>query len=246
MRTDDELRAAIKEHYWFHSVELRPGIVTPGVAGNAKMFPVYAIPEDLTGRTVLDIGAWDGLFSFECERRGAKRVVAADIWENAGRGAFDLAREELNSSVEPLECDVYDLPEKLNGERFDLVLFLGVLYHLRHPLLALEKVAACAKPRGLTIVETVVDYLTVNQDRPVMAFYPGNEMNNDPTSWWGPNPYAVAMMLSSVGYAKITNMIQLWYGNRSIFHAVKAEDEDVQKMFLEEHEARHRRPFEDK
>ena len=96
---------------------------------------------------MLDIGCWDGLFSFECERRGAERVVAADLWENAGRDAFDFAREELGSKVEPLECDVYDLPGKLGGERFDLVLFLGVLYHLRHPLLGLEKVGGVHEAR---------------------------------------------------------------------------------------------------
>ena len=243
MRTDDELRAAMRKYSWWHSIELRPGIVTPGVAGGKHSLPFYGIPEDLSGMSVLDIGCWDGFFSFECEKRGATRVVATDVWENTGREAFDFAREELGSKVEPLECDVYDLPEKLNGERFDVVLFLGVLYHLRHPLLALEKVAACTKPQCLTIVETVIDLETVAQSRPVMAFYPEREMNNDPTSWWGPNPYCVAMMLSSAGYAQITNTVQLWLGNRSIFNAIKADDADVEKMHLRDHQARHRYPF---
>ncbi len=68
-------------------------------------------------------------------------------------------------------------------------------------------------------------------------------MNNDPTSWWGPNPYCVAMMLSAVGYAQITNTVQLWLGNRSIFSAIKADDSDVQAMEARDHQARHRYPF---
>ena len=158
-RTDDELREAIREHqFWYHSMELRPGITTPGIAQEHFVLNMLGIPEDLSGMTVLDIGCWDGFFSFECERRGAARVVSADLWDNAGREGFDLAREELGSKVEPLECSVYDLPGKLGGERFDLVLFLGVLYHMRHPLLALEQLAATVKPGGLAIVDTVVDY----------------------------------------------------------------------------------------
>ena len=243
MRTDDELRTAIKDYFWWHSIELRPGITTPGVSGdNRRCLPLYALPEDLTGRTVLDVGCWDGFFSFACEARGAERVVAADLWENAGRDAFDFAREELGSKVEPLECDVYDLPGALGGERFDLVLFLGVLYHLKHPLLGLEKVAACAKPGGLTVIETVIDYETMTQQRPLMAFYPGREMNDDPTSWWGPNPHGLAMMLGAAGYAEIHNVIQLWQGNRGIYHAVKASDEDVHRMEAADHRARHRHP----
>ena len=96
------------------------------------------------GLSVLDIGAWDGFFSFECERRGASRVVAADYfsWHGSGWGTkagFTLARDVLGSKVEDVDIDVMDLtPERVGT--FDLVLFLGVLYHLRHPLLALERV----------------------------------------------------------------------------------------------------------
>jgi tRNA (mo5U34)-methyltransferase len=243
VRTDDELREAIKDYFWWHSIELRPGIVTPGISGSSKKtIPLYAIPDDLSGRSVLDIGCWDGLFAFECERRGAERVVAADLWENVGRGAFDFAREELGSKVEPLECDVYDLPGKLGGERFDLVLFLGVLYHLRHPLLGLEKVGACTKPGGMVVIETTIDYESMQQQRPLMAFHPGNELNDDPTSWWSPNPVGLAMMLGAAGFAQMASVIQLWQGNRGIYHAVKASDEDVRKMEAEDYKARHRHP----
>jgi len=242
MRTGEELRAALRQHFWYHCIELRPGIVTPGVAGGAHTLPYYGIPADLSGKTVLDIGCWDGFFSFECEKRGAERVVGADNWENAGRGAFDFARTELGSRVEPLECDIYDLPGTLGGERFDVVLFLGVLYHLRHPLLALEKVAAVTAPGGLAIVETVVDLETAVLSRPVMAFFPGRELNDDPTSWWAPNPAAVAKMLMACGFSEVLNNIQVWQGNRSIFHALKMSDAQVERERQRDHRDRHRRP----
>ena len=100
--------------------------------------PGLDLPASLEGLTVLDIGAWDGFFSFECERRGASRVVAADYysWHGPGWGTkagFQLAREALGSRVEDVDIDVMDLsPERVGT--FDVVLFLGVLYHLRHPL----------------------------------------------------------------------------------------------------------------
>src|SRR5580704_15785161 len=119
MKTDDELLREIEKIHWFHSIELRPGITTPGHSNESFTLSLLGLPEDLTGKTILDIGCWDGFYSFECERRGAKRVVSTDVWESTGRTGFDLAREELNSSVEPVEANIYDLPEALKGERFD-------------------------------------------------------------------------------------------------------------------------------
>jgi tRNA (mo5U34)-methyltransferase len=229
-RTNSELRKAISEHFWWHDMELRPGITTPGHANVQAMLPYYGIPEDLTGQSVLDIGCWDGFYSFECERRGAERVVSSDLWEPAGRGAFDLAREELGSYVVPLESDVYDLNPRYDPDKtprfigqFDLVLFLGVLYHLKHPMLALEKVAACTKPGGLTIIDTVV----MNRPEPSMMFISGSELGDDPTNWWVPSQLAMILMLREAGYATVTNTVPLYCGNRGVFHAVKASDEDV-------------------
>jgi tRNA (mo5U34)-methyltransferase len=88
-------------------------------------------------------------------------------------------------------------PEKIGT--FDIVLFLGVLYHLRHPLLALERIASVTA--GLLILETVVDM--VGFKRPAMAFYPDRELNNDPTNWWGPNIPAVEGMLRAVGFSRV-------------------------------------------
>jgi tRNA (mo5U34)-methyltransferase len=238
VRTDAELREAIRGYDWYHSIELRPGIVTPGRAAERNVLPFLGIPGDLSGKTVLDIGCWDGFFSFECERRGAKRVVATDIWETLGRDAFDFARAELGSSVEPVQASVYALPDVLGGERFDLVLFLGVLYHLRHPLLGIEKVAEVTAPGGLAVVETAVDAETL-MDRPLMAFYPGDELNHDPTNWWTPNVPALASMLSVSGFGEVVSRVQLYGGNRSVFHAVKMSDAEREKQARREYLDRH-------
>ena len=135
----------------------------------------------------MDIGAWDGFFSFEAEHRGAKKVLATDsfCWGGSVYGTkdgFELARKALNSQVEDITIDVNEItPEKIGV--FDLVLFLGVLYHMRHPLLALERVSSVAEKQ--LILETQVDLLQCRY--PAMRFYPGSELKNDPTNWWGPN-----------------------------------------------------------
>lgn len=199
-QTLGEQIAAIK---WFHSIELAPGVVTPGPEPTADRLDILKIPAVLSGRTVLDIGAWDGFFSFEAEKRGASRVVAADSFAWSGtswstKAGFELARRALDSRVEDVEIDVMDLAPDRVGT-FDLVLLLGVLYHMRHPLLALERVASVTADQ--LILETHVD-LTWTR-RPAMAFYPGLELGWDPTNWWGPNPEAVMAMLRVVGFRRV-------------------------------------------
>ena len=230
MRTDDELRAEVGRLWWWHTMELRPGIVTPGRQPVADLLPLFGIPERLDGMSVLDVGAWDGALSFECERRGAKRVVACDVWQTSGRAAFDLARDELGSEVEARQCNVYDL--NMNGDlgQFDLVLFLGVLYHLKHPLLALERVAAATRPRGLAIVDTVVDL--TGMPRPAVAYYPGDEINGDPTTWCAPNHPALRWMLRDAGFDEIANPVPLYADNRSVFHALKASNQELETRRL--------------
>ena len=105
-----------------------------------RRLQLLGIPDDLSGKTVLDIGAWDGFFSFEFERRGAKRVLAIDTyaWDHGGLECFLLAHEHFKSKVEHQRLDVHDLSPQEVGT-FDLVFCAGVLYHMRHPLLALER-----------------------------------------------------------------------------------------------------------
>jgi tRNA (mo5U34)-methyltransferase len=197
----DELKNEVAKIRWYHSIDLGNGVVTPGWEKNtASRLPKLLIPDSLQGMTVLDVGAWDGFFSFEAERRGASRVLATDsfMWERGGKAGFELARRALNSHVEDKTIDVLDLAPETVGV-FDLVFFLGILYHLRHPLLALERIFKVTGKQ--LILETHVDMIW--NPRPGMIFYPGAELHRDPTNWWGPNPAAVGAMLKSVGFRTV-------------------------------------------
>ncbi len=202
MKTDD-LKREIAKIKWWHTIDLGNGLITPGRVDPRGRWKELGISENLQGMTVLDIGAWDGFFSFEVERHGAKRVLATDsfCWGGQGWGTktgFELARKALDSKVDDMEIDVLDIsPDKIGI--FDLVLFLGVFYHMRYPLLALERVFSVTKNQ--LVLKTHVDMLSTK--RPAMRFYPGTELANDPTNWWGPNPAAVVAMLKTVGFKKV-------------------------------------------
>jgi len=223
-----DLASRVAAIRWYHTIDLGGGVVTRGVDDSAVRLARAHLPESLDGLTVLDVGAWDGFFSFECERRGAARVVAADhfSWHGSGWGTkagFVLAREALGSRVEDIDIDVMDLsPERVGT--FDVVLFLGVLYHLRHPFLALERVASVTRDR--LILETVVDL--VGFPRPAMAFYPGRELNNDPTNWWAPNIPAVQGMLASVGFKDVTTVTPspnaAYRAARAVYHRIQGKN----------------------
>jgi tRNA (mo5U34)-methyltransferase len=199
-----DIRAEAARVNWFHSIELEPGFVTPGRADTRAQVSRLHLP-DLRGKTVLDVGAWDGFFSFEAERRGAARVVALDTfsWQARGSGTgkagFELARRALGSRVEDVEVEVMDISPQTVGATFDVVLFLGVLYHLRHPFLALERLRTVCNE--LLVLETHVDLIGTR--RPAAAFYPGDELEHDWTNWWGPNPAAVSGMLQQAGFAHV-------------------------------------------
>jgi tRNA (mo5U34)-methyltransferase len=192
-----ELRQRAAEIDWWHTMDLGHGITTQGRGRTTKSLPRLHLPDRLDGQTVLDIGAWDGAFSFEAERRGATRVVSADIPRQDRRG-FHLAREALSSSVEEVCINVHDLDPEHIGT-FDLVLFLGVLYHLRDPFGALQRVAAGT--RGLLVIETAGDMLDVS--RPAAAFYPGDELEHGDTNWWGFNRGALLGILRAVGFRDV-------------------------------------------
>ena len=225
--TPAQIREQIAKVTWYHKIDLGHGIITPGTDETLSRLAMIGLPEDLCGLSVLDIGAWDGAFSFEAERRGANRVVAVDsfCWSVEGWGTKDgflCARRLLGSQVEDREIEVLDLSPDNVGV-FDLVLFLGVLYHIKHPLLVLERVASVC--RSHLILWTQIDLADL--DRPAIAFYPGKELNDDPTNWWGPNPLAVKGMLQTVGFDR-ADMVYSWFpaapgsspsqGN-AVFHA---------------------------
>lgn len=170
---------------------------------------------DLRGKTFLDVGAWDGFFAFEAERRGARRVVALDAYEWTGtppgwagrrhelppkRRGFDVARAALGSSV---ECIVGDFTTMdLDGlGTFDVVLFSGVLYHLEDPLGALRRLARVTSE--LAIVETAAIHAGALDHLALCEFYEGAELNDDETNWWAPNGAALSGMCRAAGFADV-------------------------------------------
>jgi tRNA (mo5U34)-methyltransferase len=170
-----------------------------------------ALPRDLRGATVLDIGCNAGFYSIEMKRRGAGRVLGIDVDERYLRQAR-LAAELSRVEIELQQMSVYDIGRL--GERFDVVLFMGVLYHLRHPLLALDLIHQHVA-RRLVVVQSMLrgcrttmapasDYRFSNEaifarrDYPAMYFVE-HGYAGDPTNWWIPNASALAAMLRSAG-----------------------------------------------
>ncbi len=186
---------------FYHSIELSDGSVIPGLQSIPQLqFRIgqYPIPEDLTGKRVLDIGAWDGWFSFEMERRGAE-VLAVDASKQKG---FFRAKELLGSKVEYLVRDVCHLDPAEIGY-FDIVLFFGVLYHLKHPLLALERV--CELTTDMACIESLVieDPSHSNRQIPLMEFYEGTELAGQFDNWVGPNVACLLAFCRTAGFARV-------------------------------------------
>ena len=203
---------------WFHNMDLG-GVWTapnhflgdyPGV--KFRSF-AHVLPADLTGKTVLDIGCNGGFYSIEMKRRGAARVLGIDFDEDYLAQARFAARV-TGHDIEFRQLSVYDLGTL--GERFDLVIFMGVLYHLRHPLLALDIVHdTVAKhlmlfqslQRGPAVVDEVKeDYEFWEQEHFDRPGYPKmhfieHRYSGDPTNWWAPNAACSAAMLRSSGFA---------------------------------------------
>ncbi len=172
-----ELEARARKITWCHPIDLGQGVITRPEwhvrQRFARRVKFLSLPDDLTGKTVLDIGAWDGFFSFECERRGAARVLAIDTyaWDVHGKDGFLLAHEALNSKVESMRLAAEDLDPKEIGQ-FDLVLFLGVFYHLRSPVAVLDRLRTVT--RGTLVCETHGLVPAVHGRYPLISFFPGD------------------------------------------------------------------------
>lgn len=200
---------------WFHRIDLGGGLVTPGIDNTPLKLTKLHLPQDLSGKSVIDIGCWDGAVSFECERRGAARVLATDwyCWQGNGKCAFDIARKALRSRVEERTLKVEDISATSVGT-FDLVLFLGVLYHSPDPLGYLRRVRDVC--REMAVIETLVD--AQDYPRPALVFYEGDTLNHDASNFFGPNRLACEAMLREVGFREV-RMMDEYYGSRMVFHA---------------------------
>jgi tRNA (mo5U34)-methyltransferase len=230
---EGELQSRVAALYWHHSIDLGGGVITPGgksLAICAEEASLIFDRVDLTGRTVLDIGAWNGFFSFEAKRRGAGHVLATDsyCWAHPqfrGRETFELARSVLGVNLDTREIDVAELSTQTVGE-FDVVLYLGVFYHRYDAVEALAKIAPLAK--HVLILETHLDLREL--DVPAMAFYPGRELNNDPTNWWGPNEHCVRELLQGLGFSDIEMSPHPAGLSRAIFHAWRSTEARVKPL----------------
>ena len=202
---------------WFHNLELHGVRTAPDhflgdyPAVKWRRF-ADAIPSDLTGKSVLDIGCNGGFYSIEMKRRGASRVLGVDFDEDYLAQAR-FAAEVLGMDIEFRRMSVFDVATI--GERFDLVIFMGVLYHLRHPLLALDLIHEHVAG-DLLVFQSMqrgsneVDPLGENYDfwEKDMFDSPGfpklhfieKRYANDPTNWWVPNRACTEAMLRSAGF----------------------------------------------
>jgi tRNA (mo5U34)-methyltransferase len=194
----DGYREELANSGWWHSIDLGGGRITPGVRKIDDLqsrYDNFNLPKDLSGKRVLDIGCWDGFFSFAAERHGAQ-VVAVDCWRPE---KFFEAHRALNSRVEFHEMSVYELSREKLGV-FDIVFFLGVLYHLQHPLLSLQRV--CEVTRDIAIIGSYVIDNIIDTASPVMEFYPLDELGGQYDNWWGPNTDCLAKMAQTAGFVQ--------------------------------------------
>lgn len=217
--TTPGIRRRVKElGPWFHNMKLHGVQTAPEHFLHdypANKFSTFAhvIPQSLAGKSVLDIGCNAGFYSMEMKRRGAARVLGLDHDERYLAQAR-FAAEVNGYDIEFRQLSVYDIASL--GERFDLVIFMGVLYHLRHPLLALDLLREHVvgdlllfqtMQRGSERVDPVAeDYDFVEQEHFKKAGYPKlhfieHSYAHDWTNWWAPNAACSAAMLRSAGFA---------------------------------------------
>jgi tRNA (mo5U34)-methyltransferase len=232
----EELQARADEHIWYHTIDLGQGVVTKGLGvhwHSSETFP------DFAGRSVLDIGAWDGYYSFLAERKGANRVVAldnyawgvdfgartaywndciargtlpdhgrdlVDFWapELPGRRGFEFARSVLDSKVEPVLADFATMD--LNGiGTFDVVLYLGVLYHMKEPLSCLERVRAVTKE--IAVIETEAVHIEGLEGSSLAQFHAGDEVRADFGNWYVPTIEALHSWCRAAGFSTVKTIL---------------------------------------
>jgi len=235
--TKEELQAAVNAvPYWYHRIGLPHDIVTPGWAplNQSK----YRIPVDLTGKTVLDVGAWDGYWTFRAIKRGAMAVTAIEDFSdtvgaltNADRSdgwrTFCLCaralgfssknaclKNELGQRIKFHNCDIQDrfqIDYFAGGGYFDHVFMFGVLYHLRHPLLALQNAKELMTSDSTIHIETAIldgcqsaytgkGYAS---DDCCFEFFPGDEYGMNHSNWWVGTLKAWCGLVEAAGFKNI-------------------------------------------
>jgi tRNA (mo5U34)-methyltransferase len=210
-------RAAVADNpLWYHVIEVAPGVETPGWFDLRPIVDKLPWP-DVFGKRCLDVGTYDGFLAFELERRGATEVVATDIldhrqwdWPAHMRGwagdklgevagvkgeGFRIAKEILGSSVERVECSVYDLsPERLGT--FDVVVCGSLMLHLRDPLRALEAIRSVCAGKFLSAEQIRLGDSLLHPRRPLAAL----DGASDLCQWWIPTAAGHRRMVYAAGF----------------------------------------------
>lgn len=199
---------------WFHNLNLHGIRTAPdhplgGFLEDLWQQVELAFPSDMTGKTVLDIGCNAGFYSLQLHSRGAQVTGVDHDLHYLNQARF--AAQVLGADIEYHQLDVYDV-DKLD-RTFDYVLFMGVLYHLRYPLLALDKVAKLSRERLVvqSMIRGVPGTIPVETDYPITEsamfehprfpamFFLEHSYAGDPTNWWVPNEAGMEAMLRSAG-----------------------------------------------
>jgi len=207
------LRAEVARYPWYHTLELAPGVATPGMFDHRPHVGRYPLPGDLTGKRCLDVGTMDGFWAFEMERRGAAEVVAIDVadpdkldWPASLRAThgrtmdetketrFALAHRILGSSVRRVELSVYDLSPALGS--FDVVFCGDLLLHLKDPVTACENLrSVCA---GLAVVANPIVRFRLRDRRPMATFDGVDEF-----VYWTTNLAGLVRVVRSGGFSGV-------------------------------------------
>ena len=209
---------------WWQRWEIAPGVFTPGPNDVAAILDKCGFPQRIDGARVLDIGGWNGCFAFECERRGASEVVMLEPNPDTG---FELTKAFLGSKVIKRSGTVYDLDPAVLG-RFDIVLFLGVVYHLRYPLLGFDNIRRVAKDWLYTESACLEEATRTFQgwqgfatfapemaNLPMLQFWKGSEYFEDSTNWFIPNQAALDGMIEAAGFQVDHVLINRRYFSRA-------------------------------
>ena len=196
----------VKAIRWYHRMHLPGGITTDGVSDTDRGLPRLHFPASFAGCTVLDVGCWDGFYSFEAARRGASRVLATDsfAWSGSSWGrkdGFELVRKSLGfeDKVEDQFIDVMELSPESIGGSFDVVLFLGILYHLKDPIGGLERAASVCRDLMIIETETSLNFLPY----PASRVFPGSNLGKDDTNWYSFNVAALRGLLATIGFSNV-------------------------------------------
>ena len=244
-----DILTASKEFYWYHCVELTPGVVTDGDHDMTSHLPAFRFPERMDGLQVLDIGRASGFFAFEFERRGAV-VTATELpslmdWDFVGgdwardqrlkgipdidaanlkfiQGAFEFARRARRSKVIGKLIKAYDIsPEAFGGQKFDLVFAGSLTSHLRDPILAMERIYAMT--RQYAVISAPVFELMEGDEQPLMKLV--GTFDHDRRSWWNVNQRGLQEMLYCAGFRSVETVGSFRLNNMrdksiSILHVV--------------------------